>query len=183
MDITFSLSPFCFGDQCQSMGWGSYFQIWFNLEHLPKIFNSVWSKDKILHTSFQGLSWPCELNTYSSFFKSNTRFTSPQTCHMLPLDQVKHRNNSGTIKASNSFDFYEWAYKTWGMTRCTNQVLSKGCMHVNQLLPWIARRRGMSYKWGSINTYLRNPICSTHSLTCKTFSHQVAWWICRQVDL
>ena len=34
------------------------------------------------------------------------------------------------------------------MTRCTKQVLSKGYMHDNQLLPWIARRRGMSYKWG-----------------------------------
>ena len=42
--------------QCQSMGWGSFSQTWFNLEHLPKIFNSVWSNDKLLHTSFQGLS-------------------------------------------------------------------------------------------------------------------------------
>ena len=33
------------------------------------------------------------------------------------------------------------------MTRCTKQILSKGCMHANQLLPWIAQRRGMSYKW------------------------------------
>ena len=56
-------------------------------------------------------------------------------------------------------------------------------MHANQLLPWIARRRGMSYKWGCINTYLRNAICSTHSLACKTSSHQVVWWIYRQVDL
>ena len=23
------------------------------------------------------------------------------------------------------------------MTRCTKQVLSKGCMHANQLLPWL----------------------------------------------
>ena len=33
-----------------------------------------------------------------------------KTCHMLPLDQIKHRSNSGTIQASNSFDFHEWAY-------------------------------------------------------------------------
>ena len=26
-------------------------KIWSNLDHLPKIFNSVWSKDKLLHTS------------------------------------------------------------------------------------------------------------------------------------
>ena len=71
----------------------------------------------------------------------------------------------------------------WGMTRCTKQVLSKGCIHANQLLPWIARRRGMSYKWRCINTYLRNPICSTHSLACKTFSHPKAWWIYWQIDL
>ena len=33
--------------------WGEdYFpKIWFKLEYLPKIFNSVWSKDKLLHTS------------------------------------------------------------------------------------------------------------------------------------
>ena len=36
---------------------------------------------------------------------------------------------------------------------------------------------------GCINTYLRNSICSTHSLACKTFSHPMAWWIYRQVDL
>ena len=48
-----------------------------------------------------------ELNTYSSFSRSNTRFTSPQTCHMLPLDQVKHISNSGTIQTSKSFDFHE----------------------------------------------------------------------------
>ena len=56
--------------------------------------------------------------------------------------------------------------------------------HVNHILPWIAQRRGMSYKWGGcINTYLRNPICSTHSLACKTFSHPMAWWIYWQVNL
>ena len=34
------------------------------------------------------------------------------------------------------------------MSRCTNHVLIKNVCHANQLLPWIARRRGMSYKWG-----------------------------------
>ena len=121
------------------MGWGSFSQFWSNLEHLPKICNLVWSKDKLLHTSFQGLSWHVELNTYSSFSRSNTRFTRPQTCHMLPLDQVKHRNNSGTIQASNSFVFHEWAYNMWGMTRCTKYVLSKWYMPVNQLLPWLLK--------------------------------------------
>ena len=29
-----------------------------------------------------------ELNTYSSFSRSNTRIATSQTCHMLPLDQV-----------------------------------------------------------------------------------------------
>ena len=37
-------------------------------------------------------------------------------------------------------------------------------------------------KWGCINTYLRSQVCSIHSLACKTSSHQVAWWIYRQVD-
>ena len=36
---------------------------------------------------------------------------------------------------------------------------------------------------GCINIYLRNPICSTHSLACKTFSHLMTWWIYRQVNL
>ena len=27
---------------------------------------------------------------------------------MLPLDHFKHTSNSGTIQASNSFDFHEW---------------------------------------------------------------------------
>ena len=39
--------------------WGSFSKNWFNLDHLQKIFNSVWFKGKLLHTSFQGLSWPC----------------------------------------------------------------------------------------------------------------------------
>jgi hypothetical protein len=45
--------------QRQSMGWGSFSQIWSNLEYLLKIFNSIWSKNKLLHTLFQGLSWRC----------------------------------------------------------------------------------------------------------------------------
>ena len=72
-----------------------------------------------------------------------------------------------------------------GKTRFTKWVLSKGCMPCQTILPLFARRRGMPYKWGGgcINTYLRNPICSTHSLACKTFSHPMAWWIYQQVDL
>ena len=45
---------------------------------------------------------------------------------MLPLDHIKHRSNSGTIQASSSFSFHEWAYKHEGMTRCTKYVLSIG---------------------------------------------------------
>ena len=73
--------------------------------------------------------------------------------------------------------------KNGEMSKCTNHVLSKDVCHANQILPWIARRRGMSYKWGCINIYLRNPIYSTHSLACKTLSHPMAWWIYQQVDL
>ena len=94
-----------------------------------------------------------ELNTYGSFSRLNTRFTSPQTCHMLPLDQIKHRSSSGSIQESNSFDFYEWAYKEW--LDALNKSLAKDVCHANQLLPWIAQRRGTPYKWGCINTYLR----------------------------
>jgi hypothetical protein len=36
---------------------------------------------------------------------------------------------------------------------------------------------------GCINTYFRSQVCLIHSLACKTFSHQEAWWIYRQVDL
>ena len=36
----------------------------------------------------------------------------------------------------------------WKMSRCTKHVLSKNVYHANQLLPWIARRRAMSYKLG-----------------------------------
>jgi hypothetical protein len=89
--------------------WGLFSQIWFNLNDLPKKFNSVWSKDKLLHTTFIGYLAHVELNSFSSLARSNTRFTSPQTCHMLPLDQVNHISNSSTIQASNSFDFHEWA--------------------------------------------------------------------------
>jgi hypothetical protein len=99
--------------------WGLFSQIWFNLDHSPKKFNSVWSKDKLLHTTYIGYLAHVELNTFSSLSRFNTRFTSPQTCHMPPLDHFKHRSNSGTIQASKSFDFHEWAWFIWGMTRCT----------------------------------------------------------------
>ena len=55
-------------------------------------------------------------------------------------------------------------------------------MTCQSILPCFARRRGMSYNWGCINTYLRNQVCSIHSLDCKTSSHQVVWWIYRQVE-
>ena len=59
------------------------------------------------------------------------------------------------------------------MTRCTKHVLSKGCMHANQLLPWLLEGEACHISGrGCINTYLRNPICSTHFLACKTSSHQ-----------
>jgi hypothetical protein len=89
--------------------WGSFLKIWFNIDHLPKKFNSVWSKDKLLHTTFIGYLAHVELNHFVSFSKFNTRFISPQTCHMLPLDYVKYRSNSATIQASNPFDFHGWA--------------------------------------------------------------------------
>ena len=47
---------------------------------------------------FKGYLDHVELNTYSSFSRLNIRFTSPQTCHMLPLDHFKHTSNSGTYK-------------------------------------------------------------------------------------
>ena len=56
---------------------------------------------------FKGYLDDVELNTYSSFSRLNIRFTSPQICHMLPLDHFKHTSNSGTIQASNSFGFHE----------------------------------------------------------------------------
>jgi hypothetical protein len=67
-------------------------------------------------------------------------------------------------------------YEEW--LDALNKSFKKGCIHANQLLPWLLER-----EWRCINTYLRNPICSTHSLACKTSSHQVAWWICQQVNL
>jgi hypothetical protein len=106
------------------------------------------------HLQIRVILYHVELNTCSSFFRSNTRFTSPQSCHMLLLDQVKHRSINGTIQALNSFNFHKWAHKTWGMTRCTKHVLSKGCMYTNQFLPWIARMRGMSYKWEGASTHI-----------------------------
>ena len=100
------------------------------------------------HLQIRVILYHVELNTYSSFSRSNTRFTSPQTCHILPLDQVKHRSNSGTIQALNLFDFHEWAYKIWGMTRCTTHVLRKECMHANQLLPWLLKREACHISGG-----------------------------------
>jgi hypothetical protein len=87
--------------------WGSFYSIWFNLDPLPKKFNSVWSKDKLLHATYIGYLVHVELNPLSTLARLNTRIASPQTCHMLPLDHIKHRSNSGTIQASNSFDFHK----------------------------------------------------------------------------
>ena len=56
---------------------------------------------------FKGYLDDVELNTYSSFSRLNTRFTSPQTCRMLPLDHFKYTSNNGTIQAPNPFDFHE----------------------------------------------------------------------------
>ena len=50
------------------------------------------------HLQIRVILYHVELNTYSTFSRLNTRFTSPQTCHMLPLDHVKHKSNSGTIQ-------------------------------------------------------------------------------------
>ena len=51
------------------------------------------------------LSCSCWLNTYGHAYDLNTRFASPQTCHMPPLDQYIKENNSGAIHTSNLFDF------------------------------------------------------------------------------
>ena len=59
------------------------------------------------HLQIRVIMHHVELNTYSSFSRLNIRFTSPQTYHMLPLDHFKHTSNSGTIQASNSFNFHE----------------------------------------------------------------------------
>lgn len=53
----------------------------------------------------QWLSCSCWLNTYGHAYDLNTRFASPQTCHMPPLDQYIIESNSGAIHTSNSFDF------------------------------------------------------------------------------
>ena len=52
---------------------------------------------------------------------------------MLPLDKVKHRSNSGTIQASNSFDFHEWAYKHEEWLDALNKSLAKNICHAKQL--------------------------------------------------
>ena len=59
------------------------------------------------HLQIRVILYHVELNTYSLFSISNTKFASPQTCHMLPQDHFKHTNNSGTIQTSKSFDFHE----------------------------------------------------------------------------
>ena len=63
-----------------------------------------------------------------------------------------------------------------------NMPLVRNACHVNQLLPWLLEGEACHISGGCINTYLRNPICSTNFLSCKTFSHPMAWWICWQVD-
>jgi hypothetical protein len=56
---------------------------------------------------------------------------------MLPLDQVKHRNNSVTIQASNSFLFMiePMTCKDW--LDALIMSLAKNVCHVKQLLPWL----------------------------------------------
>jgi hypothetical protein len=104
------------------------FPNWIQSRMLAKHITRFDPRTSFFTPHFKGYLDHVELNTYSSLSRSNTRFTSPQTCYMLPLDQVKHRSNSGTIQASNLFDFHEWAHRIWGMTRYTKHVLSKGCM-------------------------------------------------------
>ena len=53
----------------------------------------------------QWLSCSCWLNTHGHAYDLNTRFASPQTCYMPPLDQYIIESNSGAIHTSNSFDF------------------------------------------------------------------------------
>ena len=48
----------------------------------------------------------------------------------------------------NKIEPLEGPKKIENVTRCTKHVLGKDICHTNQLLPWIARRRFMSYKWG-----------------------------------
>ena len=64
-----------------------------------------------------------------------------------------------------------------------NKSLAKDvCMPNNYYLA-LLEEEACHISGGCINTYLRNPICSTHFLACKTSSHLMASWICRQVDL
>ena len=53
------------------------------------------------------------------------------------------------MNESNKIEPLEGPKKINNVTRCTKHVLSKDVCHANQLLPWIAQRRGMSYKWGA----------------------------------
>ena len=69
------------------------------------------------------------------------------------------------------------------MARCTKHVLSKDVCHANQLLPWITWRRGMSYTWGVHQHIFEKSNMLNSFLSLKTFSHPMAWWIYRQVDL
>jgi hypothetical protein len=110
----------------------------------------IWNANAMLNTrGVTVIMHHVELNTYSSFSRLNSRFTRPQTCHMLPLDHFKHTSNSGTIQASNSFDFHKWASDMMGLTRCTKQVLSNGWMTYQSTLPCFARKRGMPYNGGA----------------------------------
>ena len=66
-----------------------------------------------------------------------------------------------------------------GMTRCKSLAMDE--CYVNQL--YLALLKGEAcHIWGCINTHWRSQVCSIHSLACKTFSQQVAWWRYRQVD-
>ena len=51
---------------------------------------------------------------------------------MLPLDHIKHRSNSGTTQASNSFDFHEWAYKHEEWLDALNMSLAKNVCHAKK---------------------------------------------------
>ena len=132
---------------------------------------------------FKGYLDHVDLNTYSSFSRSNTRFKSPQTGHMLPLDHVKHRSNSGTNKHKIHLIFMNEPIKHEKWLDALNKSLTKDvCMPINFYLG-LPEGKARHISGGCINIYLRNPICSTHFLACKTSSHLVAWWIYRQVDL
>ena len=64
-------------------------------------------------------------------------------------------------------------------------IMSLARMYAMPINFYLGLLEGEAYHMsrGCINIYLRNLICSTHFLACKTFSHLMAWWIYRQVDL